>query len=252
MNKIGRWCLEHNLPAWVAFFAGWQLLSCWLPVPSARGVLTLVWRDVRSPGFLVTLGLSLIRMSIGYLGAALLGIFLGLLIWRIRWLDSLLGTLGAALNAMPGAAWVPLSVFLFGLNEKAVVFTIVLGATGVVMLNTGSGLKGVAPLILRAAQTLGARRSRMLRYVILPAAVPRIIDGLRLAWAFGWRALMAGELLITSVRGMGQLINEVARRRDIEHLLAFMVIIALIGVFVDGILFNRCLGNRVRARWGTA
>jgi NitT/TauT family transport system permease protein len=191
-------------------------------------------------------------MAIGYACASILGIGLGLLVGRFRWLDSVLGASAAALNAMPGAAWVPLAVFLFGLTQGAVIFTIVLGATGIVMLNTYSGIQAVPPLLLRAARTMGARGLKIFLYVILPASIPRVVEGLRLAWAFGWRALMAGELLITSIHGLGQLINEVARQRNIEQLLAFMAIIALIGMAVDGIFFNRIVGDRLRARWGAA
>jgi len=156
------------------------------------------------------------------------------------------------LNAMPGAAWVPLAIFLFGLNQRAVIFTIVLGATGIVMLSTSMGIKGVPPLIVRAARTMGARGMKIFWHVMVPAALPRIVDGLRLAWAFGWRALMAGELLISSVKGLGQVLNRVAKQGDIVQLLAYMAVIALIGLVVDGIVFNRLIGDRIRARWGTA
>jgi NitT/TauT family transport system permease protein len=191
-------------------------------------------------------------MAIGYLAVCLAGIGLGLLLGRFRWLDDLLGTLVSALNAMPGAAWVPLAVLLFGLNEAAVIFTILLGATGIVVVNTSFGVRDVPPLILRAARTMGAGGVKIFWHVIVPAAIPRIIDGLRLAWAFGWRALMAGELLIGSIRGMGQLISEAAKQRKIEELLAYMVIIAGMGMVVDGLVFNRRIASRVRARWGTS
>ena len=132
------------------------------------------------------------------------------------------------------------------------IFTILLGATGIVMVNTSFGVRDVPPLVLRAAQTMGAKGAKIFWHVIVPSAIPRIVDGLRLAWAFGWRALMAGELLVGSIRGMGQLINAVAKQRQIEQLLAFMVVIMLIGIFVDGVVFNRLIGNRLRARWGTS
>ena len=191
-------------------------------------------------------------MAVGYAGVCVIGVGAGLLLGRFRWLDDLLGTLVSALNAMPGAAWVPLAIVLFGLNQAAVIFTILLGSTGVVVVNTSFGVRDVPPLILRAAQTMGAKGTKIFWHVIVPAATPRIVDGLRLAWAFGWRALMAGELLIGSIRGMGQMINQVARQRNVEQLLALMTVIALIGMFVDGVIFNRLIGDRLRTRWGTA
>ena len=128
--------------------------------------------------------------------------------------------------------------------------TILLGATGIVMVSTDTGIREVPPLIRRAAQTLGARGLRYFWFVVVPAAIPKIVDGLRLAWAFGWRALMAGELL-TSVSGLGQLLSKVAKAQRLDQLLAIMLLIALIGIAIDGLIFKR-LEHAVRVRWGLA
>jgi len=85
---------------------------------------------------------------------------------------------------------------------------------------------------------------------VVPAAIPKVVDGLRLAWAFGWRALMAGELL-TSISGLGQRLSQVAKAGALDHLLAIMLLIAIIGVAVDGLIFKR-LEHAVRVRWGLA
>ena len=248
--KAARWARGHLLP-WAVFLAAWEALSRISPVPSGFRVLGLIWANMTDAGFVSALASSLGRMAIGFTAVIFFGIGLGMLLGRYRAIDNIFGTLASALNAMPGAAWVPLAVFLFGLNQKAVIFTIILGATGIVMLNTSFGIKDVPPLLVRAARTMGADGTKLFWHVIVPASTPRIIDGLRLAWAFGWRALMAGELLVGSVRGMGQLLNQVSKEGNIEQLLAYMGILALIGMAVDGILFNRLLGGRIRARWGT-
>lgn len=251
LKKVLLWGRANLLP-WVLFVLLWEAVSRVSPVPSAIRILGLAWGNLTDPAFASALLGSLGRMAIGFTLVLLLGIGLGLLIGQSRALDDILGTLASALNAMPGAAWVPLAIFLFGLTEKAVIFTIVLGATGIVMVSTSSGIRDVPPLIIRAARTMGASGGALFWHVIVPAAIPRILDGLRLAWAFGWRALMAGELLVSTVRGMGQLMSQVSRERNIEMLLAYMVILALIGMTVDGIIFNRLIGARLRARWGTA
>lgn len=245
------WLQEHVLP-WAVFLGVWQGLALLFPVPSAARVLSLAAADTLDPRISSALAGSLSRMTIGFAMVVVLGVPLGFVIGRVRLLGNILGTLASALNAMPGAAWVPLAIFIFGLNEKAVIFTIVLGATGIVMQSTSTGVREVPKIILHAARTMGAKDWKIFWHVILPAATPRILDGLRLAWAFGWRALMAGELLISTVHGMGQLISEVSKQRDIEQLLAYMVIIALIGMVVDNLFFNRLLGDRIRRRWGTA
>ena len=156
--------------------------------------------------------------------------------------------MAVAPHAIPGAAWVPLAILWFGLTEQAVIFTILLGAVGIVTVNTDSGIRDVPPLLVRAARTMGAQGVRYFWFVVVPAAIPKIVDGLRLAWAFGWRALMAGELL-TSVSGLGQLLSQVAKAGQLDHLLAIMSLIALIGIAVDGLIFKR-LERAVRVRWG--
>ena len=200
---------------------------------------------------LASLAGSLERMVVGFAGVFILGIGEGLLLGHYRWLDEIFGTLAMALHAMPGAAWVPLAILLFGLSQWAVIFTVLLGATGIVMVSTSAGIKEVPPLLLRAARTMGARGTKIFWHVVVPSAIPRIVDGLRLAWAFGWRALMAGELMIGSLCGMGEVLSKVAKQRDLHQILAFMTIIAIISVAVDSLFFKR-LENFVRTRWGTA
>jgi len=203
------------------------------------------------PVFLAALGGSLRRMAIGYVLVVGLGVGLGLLLGRFAWLDELLGSLPVALYAIPGAAWVPLSIAWFGLTERAVIASILLGATGIVIVNTDAGIRNVPPIIARAARTMGARGMRYFWFVVVPSAIPQILEGLRLAWAFGWRALMAGELLITTVPGIGSLLHQVARERQLDRLLALMVLIAAIGLIVDGLIFKR-LDRAIRLRWGLA
>jgi len=106
-------------------------------------------------------------------------------------------------------------------------------------------------LLLRAARTMGARGTKIFWHVVVPSAVPRIVDGLRLAWAFGWRALMAGELMIGSLKGMGKILSRVAKQRDLHEILAFMVIIAVVSMVIDRLLFRR-MERLVKTRWGTA
>lgn len=193
---------------------------------------------------------SMRRMVIGYALVMVIGIFIGLLLGRFRFLDQVVGSLAVATHAIPGAAWVPLAIIWFGLTEKAVIFTILLGAVGIVIVSTNAGIHEVPPLLVRAARTMGAKGIKYFWFVAVPAAIPKIVDGLRLAWAFGWRALMAGEL-ITSVNGLGQRLSQVAKAGQLDHLLALMLLIAIIGITIDGLIFKR-LERTVRVRWGLA
>jgi NitT/TauT family transport system permease protein len=213
-------------------------------------VTAILGGNLSDPAFQAALAGSARRMVIGYALVMVVGIGFGILVGRVPFIDQVLGSFAVAVHAIPGAAWVPLAILWFGMTEQAVIFTILLGASGIVMVETDTGIREVPPLISRAARTLGARGVRYFWFVVVPAATPKVVNGLRLAWAFGWRALMAGELL-TSVNGLGQRLNEVAKTRALDQLLAMMLLIAMIGVAVDGLIFKR-LERAVRVRWGLA
>ena len=240
-----------KLIGWCLLIALWACTSSlWPSWPSPQAVARQLWADAYDATFLTALGGSLRRMIIGYVLVVILGIGGGLVLGRFRALDELVGSLAVALHAIPGAAWVPFAVLWFGMTERAVIFTILLGATGIVIVQTDTGIRQVPPLIVHAARTMGARGVKFFWYVVVPAAVPKMVDGLRLAWAFGWRALMAGEL-ITSVHGLGRLLNDVAKAGRIDQLVAMMVVIALVGIIVDELVFKR-METIVHRRWGIA
>ena len=201
----------------------WQVVSWVFPGwPSPLIVGRVLWINAHDPSFCAALWGSARRMAIGYTLVMAIGITGGMILGRFPLIDQLLGSLAVALHAIPGAAWVPLAILWFGMTERAVIFTILLGAAGIVMVSTDTGIREVPPTISRAAKTLGAKGARYLWFVVVPAAIPKIVDGLRLAWAFGWRALMAGELL-TSISGLGQRLNMVAKEGRIDQLLALML-----------------------------
>jgi NitT/TauT family transport system permease protein len=224
-----------------AIFPGW---------PSPRDVGRVLIEEFQQPAFRAALLGSAWRMLIGYTLVMVVGISGGLLLGRLPLLDQVVGSLAVAVHAIPGAAWVPLAIIWFGMTQQAVIFTILLGAVGIVIVSTDTGIREVPPLVARAARTLGARGVKYFWFVVVPAAIPKIVDGLRLAWAFGWRALMAGELL-TSVSGLGQLLSQVAKAQQLDRLLALMLLIAVIGIAIDGLIFKR-LEHAVRVRWGLA
>jgi len=229
----------------------WELTARLIPAwPGPGHVIGLLGGNLLKPEFQSALLGSVRRMVIGYLLVMAVGIGGGLLLGRVPLVDQVLGSFAVALHAIPGAAWVPLSIVWFGMTERAVIFTILLGAAGILIVDTDTGIREVPPLISRAARTMGATGVKYFWFVVVPAAIPKIVSGLRLAWAFGWRALMAGELL-TSVSGLGQQLSAVAKTGQLDQLLALMLLIAVIGVAVDGLIFKR-LEHIVRVRWGLA
>ena len=248
-TRFIRSTLLKPLQALFLLFVLWEGTSALFPLwPSPRAVGYVLVSEFQEPAFRAALLGSAWRMLIGYSLVIVIGIGGGLLLGRLPLLDQVMGSLAVAVHAIPGAAWVPLAVLWFGMTEQAVIFTIVLGAAGIVIVSTDTGIREVPPFVARAARTLGARGAKYFWFVVVPSAIPKVVDGLRLAWAFGWRALMAGELL-TSVSGLGQLLSQVAKPQQLDHLLAIMLLIAIIGVSIDGLIFKR-IEHVVRVRWG--
>jgi NitT/TauT family transport system permease protein len=140
---------------------------------------------------------------------------------------------------MPSIAWFPFAILLFKLNESAIIFVVVMGATPSIANGVISGIDTVAPVHLRAARVLGAKGLALYRYVILPAALPGFLGGLKQGWAFAWRSLLAGELLVIvpGITSVGVRLQNARDLSDAEGLLAVMIVILVIGIVVDRVVF---------------
>ena len=125
---------------------------------------------------------------------------IGLAVSQIPLLRRAIGSMIAALQTMPSIVWFPLAILLFQLSETAIFFVVVLGAAPSIANGLISGVDHIPPFWLRAGKVLGARRSSAWRHVVIPAAVPTYIAGMKQGWAFAWRSLMAGELSSSSPR----------------------------------------------------
>src|SRR5690606_30801264 len=155
-----------------------------------------------------------------------------------------------ALQSIPSIVWFPLAIVWFGLNNFSILFIVTIGATWTMTISASSGFKNVPKLYQRVAKTLGSSGFHYLRTVIIPAAIPQIISGLRIAWAFSWRALMAGELLGAG-GGLGQLLETGRSLGQMDLVISVMIIIAIIGTLMDNVFFLR-LERNVQMKWGTA
>jgi NitT/TauT family transport system permease protein len=241
----------------LAFFlllvAAWEALfraGVWPPYlfPSPSGVARTLVRGFGNQTFLVGIAVSMRRLLVGFVVSAVLGTLLGLALGRVRLLDETLGSLVLGLQALPSICWLPLALLWFGLSEQAILFIVVMGALLSITLSTQAGVKNSDPLFLRAALNLGARGWRLYLLVVLPAALPAIISGMKLGWSFAWRSLMAAELLYVSF-GLGQLLMMGRELNDMNQVVAVMLVIIAIGLVVDRLVFAP-LETRVRARWG--
>jgi NitT/TauT family transport system permease protein len=159
-----------------------------------------------------------------------------------------IGSLMSGLQALPSISWLPLAILWFGLTERAILFVVIIASIPAVAIASASSIRLVPPLLVRAGRTLGAKRSTLYRRVVLPAAVPGYVAGLQSAWALGWRALMAGELISTGGKGLGHLLDANRQAILISNIFAVMLMIIIVGMAVEA-MFG-IVERRVRSRRG--
>ena len=243
----------RTLTFYLALVALWELLylaRLWpeFLFPAPLSVLATLVDGFQGGTFMLGIGASLARLAIGYGISLLIGLPLGLAAGRVKTIDQTIGALVLGLQTLPSICWLPLALLWFGLNERAIIFVVVMGAVLSVTLAAQDGVKNVRPLYLLAAKNMGARGLNLYARVILPAAFPAILTGMKLGWSFAWRSLMAGELLYGNV-GLGQLLMMGRELNDMSQVIAVMLVIVALGLFVDRLVFAP-VERRVRARWG--
>ncbi len=216
--------------------------------PSLTQVFQTLWSGLISGQIAVAIGISLSRLLIGFSIAIVIGLIFGYLIWRYKLVEDTLGFLVTALQSIPSIVWFPLAIIWFGLNTKAILFIVTIGATWTMTISAASGFKNVPKLYQRVAKTFGSKGFHFIRTVILPASVPQLISGLRIAWAFSWRALMAGELLGAG-GGLGYLLDTGRSLGQMDLVISIMIIIAIIGTIMDNFVFLK-LEKSVQRKWG--
>ena len=220
-----------------------------LPGPLEVGGRLL--KDLTDSSLLNAIGTTLRRIGVGFGMALLIGSLIGIAIVRWRILRTAIASLITGLQTMPSIAWFPLAILLFGLTEQAILFVVVLGAAPSVANGLIAGVDHVPRILLRAGRVLGAGGIDAYRFVVLPASLPSFIGGMKQAWAFAWRSLMAGELLVIIAQqpALGVRLQLSRELSDAKGLLATMIVILVIGIVVDALLFGR-LDTTIRRRWG--
>ncbi|NTW00718.1 MAG: ABC transporter permease [Oscillochloris sp.] len=216
--------------------------------PGPIAVMEAVAKGLAKGTFGTAVLVSLKRLAIGYSISLIVGVVLGLLIGRNKALDDTVGSLVLGLQALPSVCWLPLAILWFGLNERAIIFVVVLGALFSITLGVEAGVKNTPPLYLRAARNLGAHGLAVYTQVVLPAALPAILSGLKQGWSFAWRSLMAGELLYFTL-SLGNLLQSGRDLNDAAQVMAVMLLIVIVGVSIDQMIFAP-FERRVRERWG--
>ncbi|MEU4209324.1 ABC transporter permease [Streptomyces sp. NPDC026206] len=220
-----------------------------LPDPSA------VWHGLRELWLNGTL-LSIVWTSVsrgllGFFAALALGTPLGLLVARVPVVRAALGPILSGLQSLPSVAWVPAAVIWLGITDSAMYAVILLGAVPSIANGLVSGIDQVPPLYLRAGRTMGATGVRGARHVLLPAALPGYLAGLKQGWAFSWRSLMAAELIASSPDlglGLGQYLENARTDSDMPGVLLGILLILFVGIAIDLIVFSPLERRVLRTR----
>ncbi|MHA7956820.1 ABC transporter permease [Streptomyces sp. L500] len=220
-----------------------------LPDPSAVwGALRRLWLEGTLFGIVWT---SVSRGLLGFLAALAIGTPLGLLVARVPLIRAALGPVLSGLQSLPSVAWVPAAVIWLGITDSAMYAVILLGAVPSIANGLVSGIDQVPPLYLRAGRTMGATGARGAWHVLLPAALPGYLAGLKQGWAFSWRSLMAAELIASSPDlglGLGQYLENARTDSDMPGVLLGIVLILFVGIAIDLIVFSPLERRVLRSR----
>ncbi len=236
------------------FIGFWQIVvwSGWRPEYLLPGPAKVFWTLFDNFDDLMdAAGTTLGRAAQGFGLAMVIGSVVGAFVARVGVLRAAVGSLITGLQTMPSIAWFPLAILLFKLTNGAILFVVVLGAAPSIANGLSSGIDTIPPLWLRAGRVLGARGVTAFRHVILPAALPAFVAGLKQGWAFAWRSLLAGELLvqIPGTVSLGEHLEFARQNLDAAGLIAVMIVILVIGVLVDELLFGN-VERAIRRRYG--
>jgi ABC-type nitrate/sulfonate/bicarbonate transport system permease component len=206
-----------------------QTTRALLPPPQA--ILTAAWELTRSGDLWQHLRASLAREFVAFLWA-LVAVPLGVAMAWWKAVENQVDPLIEMLRPVPPLAWIPLSILWFGIGDTQNEFIIFLGCFFPILINTVAGVKGVEATLVRAARCLGANEARVLWRVVLPAALPSIITGIRVGLGVGWMALVAAELVGAS-SGLGFLINDARTVLRTDYVIVGMATIGLVGLLID-------------------
>jgi NitT/TauT family transport system permease protein len=235
---LGVWELIH--------VSGWKKLIFPAPGPT----LANLWDQLQTAELWHAIATTCERAVIGFGLAVVIGAVIGALVSRIPPLRAAVGSLITGLQTMPSIAWFPFAIILFGISTTTIMFVIILGAAPSIANGLIAGVDYTPPLLLRAGKIMGLRRIALYRHLILPASLPAFVAGLKQGWAFAWRSLIAGELLVTIANqpSIGVLLSTYQSQADMESATAIIIVILILGIIVD-MLFG--LADRaIRRRWG--
>ncbi len=224
------------LRAFAVFGGLWWMFASWnanpLQLPAPQAVLSSLWDLAREKELFEHAAISTVRLLIALGLAIVVAVPLGFWMGLSRQADAFIDPLVEMLRPISGIAWLPLALFIFGVGDTLPVFIMVYVAFFPILLNTVAGARGVDRKLVLAARTMGVGQVAMLRYVIVPAALPTVMVGVRLAFAGAWAAIVAAEL-IGAPSGLGFAIEWYRQMLMTSKVFAFILVIGVVGFLCD-------------------
>lgn len=223
-----------------------------LLLPSFLQTAAALWDGMLSGELPAKVAVSLVVLLKGYVLGIVLAFALTSLAVSTQVGRDLLGTLTSMFNPLPAIALLPLALLWFGLGDNSLIFVLVHSVLWALALNTYAGFLGVSETLRMAGRNYGLRGLRLVAHVLVPAALPSILSGLKIGWAFAWRTLIAAELVFGASSGKGGLGWYIFQNRNelyTDKVFAGLAVVILIGLLVEGLVFNTLERVTVR-RWG--
>ena len=240
----------------VVLIVVWEVYAIWLNnsllFPTFTETVQTFWHDIRN-GVLINRTLtSLQTLAIGYAAGLVCAAVFTTFAVASTIGTRILSTLTAMFNPLPAIALLPLALIWFGLGTPSLVFVIIHSVLWAVALNTLSGFRAVPETLRMSGRNMGLKGARYVGLILIPAAFPSILAGLKIGWAFAWRTLVAAELVFgVSLRsgGIGWYIFEARNDLDTATVFSGLLTVILIGLFVESIIFRTIEARTVNV-WG--
>jgi NitT/TauT family transport system permease protein len=256
-KRKGRLDIEDlaNVTLFIAAFVGiWQLvfiLGIWpeVSLPSPAMVAGSFVDLVENLTLIVSIAVTMYRLVIGFSLSIIIGVSVGLAMVKFPGFGKTMSSFAVGLQSFPSVAWVPFAILLIGLNDAGILFVVIMSSVFSVMMSTYGGIRNISPIYIRAAKNMGAKGFSLFRYVMIPAATPSLIVGIKQAWSFAWHALIGAEILIAAAVGLGHILLVGREFQLMDQIIASMITIFAIGLIFDRVLFSK-LEDSVRERWG--
>lgn len=244
-----------NTVLFIAVFIGlWQLVylsGIWpkVSLPSPLMVVDSFYELILDNTLVISIGMTLYRLLIGFALSIGIGVCVGLAMVRFSGFGKTMSSFAIGLQSFPSVAWVPFAILLIGLNDIGILFVVVMSSVFSVMMSAYSGIRNIPPIYLKAARNMGAKGFSLFRYLMIPAATPALIIGIKQAWSFAWHALVGAEILMAAAVGIGHILLIGREFQLMNQIIASMITIFALGMIFDKVIFAK-LEDKVREKWG--